>query len=183
MKKIVLRYGIISGSIIAGFMLISMLFLWNKTDYQASEIIGYASMVIAFSLIPLGINKLRKNEYGGKISFKDSFITGLLISLICSIFYVGAWMLITSLKPEVSTEIMNSYIENIKTQDLSQAELDKKVEEASEFAEQYNNNPMIKMMWTFVEILPLGILISLISAIIFIFIKTPNHNDTTIQGA
>ncbi len=61
--------------------------------YETSMLIGYASMLIAFSLVYVGIRNYRNKYNGGVISFGKAFKIGILIVLIASTLYVIAWMI------------------------------------------------------------------------------------------
>ena len=59
MKKISIKYGIISGIIVSLFMITSSIMLTQYPDMQISEIIGFIGMLIAFSFIFIGIKKFK----------------------------------------------------------------------------------------------------------------------------
>src|SRR5262249_40013814 len=55
MRKVTLTFGLLAGAIISVFMVIGMA-LWEKTlKINTSELIGYATMVVALSMIFFGI--------------------------------------------------------------------------------------------------------------------------------
>ena len=93
MAKIVLIFGLISGAISAGlmWMLVSVV---NKgsVNFDNAMIWGYATMVIALSLVFFGIKSYRDN-HGGRITFLKGLQVGILISLISAVCYAGSWEL------------------------------------------------------------------------------------------
>ena len=69
MKKIVWVSGLISGLIVSSLMAISIVRCYNGANYEGSMLIGYASMLAAFSLIFVGIRNYRDKYSNGIISF------------------------------------------------------------------------------------------------------------------
>jgi hypothetical protein len=65
MKKNVLVFGVISGLIAAVTMLISMEFVISNPNYHGSMWVGYSSMIVAFSLIFVGVKNLRDKFNNG----------------------------------------------------------------------------------------------------------------------
>src|SRR5436305_2100835 len=86
MKKIVLRYGILSGVILMSLMAVML-----SINSAHSEIFGYTTMVLALLLVFFGVRKYRDTVGGGAIGFGKAFQVGLLISLITCAMYVVAW--------------------------------------------------------------------------------------------
>ena len=94
MKKNVLVFGLIAGLVVSVFMGASMIYMNNNSDAShgtSSIVVGYLSMLIAFSLIFVAVKNYRDKQNGGVISFGKAFKMGLLISLIASTMYVIMW--------------------------------------------------------------------------------------------
>ena len=96
MKKNIIIYGLIAGVVVA----IPMLFVTNSiandqgvVDFDKGMLIGYASMLIAFSLVFVGIRNYRDKYLGGTITFGKAFKTGFYIVLISSTIYVITWLI------------------------------------------------------------------------------------------
>ena len=62
-------------------------------DYNTSMLIGYASMLIAFSLVFVVICNYRDKCNERVINFGKAFRTGIMIVLIASTIYVVAWLI------------------------------------------------------------------------------------------
>src|SRR6187399_1114382 len=95
MKKNIIIYGLIAGAIVSATMLIGMNYMSHcegSVDYGTSMLVGYASMLIAFSLVFVGIRNYRDKYNGGIISFGKAFKIGILMVLIASTIYVAAWL-------------------------------------------------------------------------------------------
>ncbi len=68
MKKIVLKFGLISGAIMAALMFVTMPFA-DKIGLDKGMIVGFTSMILAFLLIFFGVRSYRENVSNGEISF------------------------------------------------------------------------------------------------------------------
>src|ERR1700748_2883027 len=96
MSKNIIIYGLIAGIIVSALMLLNVNYLSHcngNLDYDTSMLVGYASMLLAFSLVFVGIRNYRDKYNGGVISFGKAFKIGILIVLIASTIYVVAWMI------------------------------------------------------------------------------------------
>ena len=82
MKKTVLIFGLITGILfcINGFIMVNM--LYTKPDLKTNDVLGYAAMVVMFSLIFLGVRNYRNKQRGGYISFGKALKIGALIALV-----------------------------------------------------------------------------------------------------
>ena len=116
---------------------------------------------IAFFFVVWGI-KQQRNANGGSITFGKAFVTGLLISVIISTIYVLAWLVIYY---NFFPNFMEQYSE-IVLKKTSAEELVAKTEEMNQMKEWYKN-PVYVILLTYMEILPIGVLVTLVNAIIF----------------
>lgn len=166
MKQSVIKYGLIGGVILAFFMCITIPFMDENTESSHAEIIGFAGMIVAFATIFIGIIKYRNHSLNGTISFWKAFQVGFLISLIASTLYVVTWMILSEF---FVADFMANYTENaietVKESSLSDDKKMKKIADYENMAENYKN-PLFKFFITYIEVLPLGILISIIAAVI-----------------
>ena len=172
MKKILLTYGIIAGLIVSVMMVLTF---GIDIGLEGSELLGYTTMVVAFSTIFIAIRSYRNNYLDGSISFGRGFLLGLYITLIASALYVISWMILSE---TVAKDYMDNYfneaVEQIRqSSDLTQTEMDAKISEMDKFREMYKN-PVVKIGMTFMEIFPVGLLITLISAAILRRKETAN---------
>ncbi|HRD53414.1 MAG TPA: DUF4199 domain-containing protein [Flavobacteriales bacterium] len=162
MKRIILLYGLIAGVIVSAMMWLTL--GDGKHDWENGEMIGYTTMVIALSTIFFGVRTYRDKHAGGAITFGKAFLLGLYITLVASTVYVASWMILSA---TMEQDFMESYMEHTRTKlELSgapEAEVQAKLEEMKGFAELYKN-PVVKIGFTYMEILPVGLLVSLICA-------------------
>src|ERR1700748_740161 len=93
MKKNVLVFGLIAG-VIVDLYVIFLAVGYNSPNYTESMLLGYGSMIVAFSFIFVGIKNIRDKYNNGVISFSKAFQTGLYIALIGSSIYVLTWLIV-----------------------------------------------------------------------------------------
>lgn len=165
MKKIIITYGLIAGFITGGLMLATMpLFEKEILDFENGAIIGYSGMVIALSLIFFGIKSYRDHHTEGTITFGRGFMIGLGITAIASVLYAMSWEVTYARSGE---QFMQKWTDleltKLKNSNATEAELKKAQDDWRAFAEMYQN-PVVRFGMTLTEILPVGILISLVSA-------------------
>jgi Protein of unknown function (DUF4199) len=165
MKKTILIYGLISGTITAGMLLSTMSLYKSETlNLDNGELIGYTSMVIALSLIFFAIKTIRDKHQNGSITFWQGCKVGLLITLIASIMYAMSWEIsYANMGPEFTKKMQDHYFDKMKEDGLSDAELEKEKEKMAMYMEYYKN-PVIRFGVTIMEILPVGVIITLICA-------------------
>ena len=163
MRKKVLIFGIGAGLIVAVPM---CLMVANSEHGSAAQsyFTGYLVMVLGLSLIFFGVKRLRDRELGGAIRFVPALLTGLGISVVASVIYVIGWE-ITLVVTDFA--FIDSYstaaVEAARAKGASAAEVAAVIAQMDEFRRQYAN-PFFRMPMTFIEIFPVGLLISLISA-------------------
>ena len=168
MKKNVLVFGLISGLVVSTIMAISMIYMNNNPEAKmgiGSMIIGYLSMLVAFSLIFVAVKNYRDKQNGGVISFGKAFKMGLLIALIGSTMYVIMWSIVYNFyMPDFMDKYCAQMIESAKATSTP-AELQKLTEQMNTQKEMYKN-PLFFVLFTYFEILPVGLIVSLVTALI-----------------
>ena len=166
MKKTVLTFGLISGGIMAGMMVITCGVV-NKIGFDKGEIIGYSTMILAAIMLFVGVKSYRDKMNNGAISFGKAFKVALLITLVSSLIYVATWMVLSY---TVFGNFMEQYsaamIEKAKASGLTAEQLAAKQKEMQMYQEMYKN-PLWRAAFTFIEPLPVGVPMSLIAALVF----------------
>src|SRR5262245_54769197 len=168
MKKIVLIFGLLSGAILAGMMAVAIPLCMKGEiiDFEKSEVLGYTSMVLAFVMVFVGIRSYRENVGGGQITFGRAFKVGILIALIASAVYVVAWQVMYhGFFPDFMDKYSQHLIDKLRASGASDAQLLAKQQEMADFKRLYAN-PLVNVGMTFLEVFPIGLLVTLISAAI-----------------
>lgn len=168
MKKNVLVFGLISGAVASTVMAASMLYMAKHPEQKAdgsSMIVGFLSMIIAFSLIFVAVKNYRDKQNGGVISFGKAFQIGILIALIASTMYVITWSLVHKYAmPDFMEKYVAQAIESARATSTP-AELETLTAKMNEQKEMYKN-PVWFTLFSYMEILPVGLIVSLITALI-----------------
>jgi hypothetical protein len=166
MKKNVIVFGLISGLIVAVMMVISTLLCYNSGNFEGSMIMGYASMILAFSLIFVAIKNYRDKFNGGYVSFLKALKIGLLISLIGSTVYVATWLVeYYVFMPDFMERYSAAMLEKARAGGESAAEIREQTEMIEQSKKIYAT-PLGVILFTYMEVLPVGILVSLLCALI-----------------
>lgn len=169
MKKNILVCGLIAGTIVSVTMLIGMNYMSHcegSVDMTTSMLVGYASMLIAFSLVFVGIKNYRDNYNGGLITFGKAFRIGMMIVLIASTMYVVSWLIdYFFFVPDFMEKYSAHTLEELRATGASESVITAKTKEMADFATMYKN-PFFNAMMTYMEILPVGLIVALISSMI-----------------
>jgi hypothetical protein len=164
MKKAVLTFGLISGLIMSVLMGGSLLLADKIGSGHNSMVLGYTMMVASFLLIYFGIRSYRDNTLAGQISFGRAFACGILITLISSVCYVVMWeVLYFNFMPHFMDGYFAAQIHKLQSAGLEAATTAARVA-AIQHSQQLYQNPFVNMAYTLMEPLPVGLLITLLSA-------------------
>jgi hypothetical protein len=163
MSRAILIFGALAGLLVAVPMFL-MIANSDPGSAASSQFAGYLIMVLALSLIFFGVKRLRDRELGGVIRFMPALLTGLGISAVAGVVYVIGWEITLA---ATDFAFIDSYsaaaIESARARGASAAEIEALIVKMGEFRSQYEN-PLFRLPITFIEIFPVGVLISLISA-------------------
>jgi len=162
MKNIVIRNGIIAGLIVGIPMLAYFMSLPADASLSSSmTVFTYLVMLVALSMVFVGIKQYRDQALGGVIKFGPALLVGLGISAVAGVFYVIAWELCTAfMKFNFTAFYAQQMVEQARA---SGADEQAAAAQATRFTEMYAN-PLFRIPMTFLEIFPVGILVSLVSA-------------------
>jgi len=123
-------------------------------------------MVAAFLLVFFGVRAYRDQVAGGWLTFGRGFVVGLLITVVASVCYVATWEVIYfKMAPGFAEKYAAYAIESVKRSGASQEKIDATTRQMQTFKQMYDN-PLTNAAMTFLEPLPVGILVSVISAIV-----------------
>ena len=174
MKKIVLTFGLISGAVAAVLMFSTMLFA-DRIGFDRGLIVGYTTIVVSLLFVPFGIRAYRENVGGGHITFGRAFAVGILITLISCVCYVVAWeILYFNFMPDFAEKYTAYMVEKARAAGASQQAIEATRQEMKNMKAMLDN-PLINAALAFIEPLPVGLIITLVSAAILR--KKPRSND------
>ncbi len=163
MRKIVLTFGLIAAAILSVMMVITFI-PGTGIDFDNGELIGYTTMVVAFLMIYFGIRSYRDNVAGGSVAFGRAFKVGFLIMLIGVAGYVATWEVIYfGFTPDFGDKYAVHAVEEAKASGKSDAEVAELERKMAEFQASYRN-PLVNVAYTTLEPLPVGLVLTLVSA-------------------
>jgi len=166
MKKTIWVCGVIAGIISIAWSVFGDGCLDKSASYGVHLFFGYATMVLGFSLIYVGVKNYRDYQNGGVITFGLALKISLLITIVASTVYVIIWMIdFYCFIPDFGKQYMEATRAQLVAKHVSAAEIQKQMTEMARSMEQYRK-PFFLAMITYKEIVPVGIVISLIAALI-----------------
>jgi len=160
MNNIIVKNGLFGSIIVSALLVFVTIYMKANPEKEVSMMIGFAVMILAFFFVALGI-KQQRDANNGLISFRNAFLTGFWITLIISTVYVLVWLIILyNFFPNFAEHYTDMAIQKANPEEVV-----KLTEEMNSFKEMYKN-PIMVILFTYMEILPLGIVFSLVSALI-----------------
>lgn len=165
MLNTILRYGALAGLIVGlPMVVLTALMKDSPPSPTVGMAIGYTTMLIALSMVFIGIKRHRDGALGGVIGFLPAFAMGLGISLVAAIFYAAAWEITMGLTGlDFGAAYAEGMIAEAAAKGLQGAALDAAVADARAFQATYAN-PFYRFAISTTEILPVGLAASLVSA-------------------
>lgn len=161
-----MKYPLVYGSIAGGIIIFlsGIIFAVAQGVHTTSPLLGYLVMLVALSMIFVGVKRYRDVEQGGVIRFGKALAVGLGIAAVAAFLYVVAWEILFAFTGEA---FLNGYIETMSREMQSAGktpgEIQGAVDEMRAFGESYRN-PLVRIPVTFAEIAPVGIVVALASA-------------------
>lgn len=163
MKRIALTFGALSGTVITGSAIATVI-MSGQSGGAGSMWLGYLVMFVALSLIFVGIKRYRDQELGGIIRFGTAVLVGLAISLVASAIYVFAWEVYLFATDYAFIDVYTeSVIAAKEAEGVTGAALQAEIESMDRLRERYAS-PLFRLPMTLMEIFPVGLLITLVSA-------------------
>lgn len=163
MKKTVWTFGLISGVLVSAMMAATIPFQ-GENGLDHSLVVGYATIVLSFLLIYFGVRSYRDNVGKGTIRFGRALVVGSLIGLIASACYVATWeVMYFKFMPDFMTRYSAHELDKARAEGATEAALAEKKAELDKFEKMYQN-PAINVAYTFLEPLPVALVIALVSA-------------------
>lgn len=168
MKKIVVTCGLIAGTVLSIVLalMIPMVRGNEAPDFSNSMLVGYTSMIVAFLAIFFGIRNYREKIGGGTITFGRAFKVGILIALIACGMYVVTWEIVYfGFIPDFGDKYAAYTLEQLRAGGAAPAVIAAEQQKMAKFREWYKN-PLFNIGMTFMEVFPVGLIMTLVSAAI-----------------
>ncbi len=165
MIKIILTFGIVAGAICG-----SMFYLTHSDtpDFESGMWIGYLTMIIALSTIFFATRQYRDKYNNGSINFGKAFQVGIGITLVAALVYVIIWEIYyTNFASDFTDQYLTYMRDGLADQGKTAAEIDSEIAPTVEMMANYKDNMLMRMGMTAMEIVPVGLIITLISSVVF----------------
>ena len=170
MKNTIIKYGLIAGGISATGQLITSLYLkysgLGSSSFDNSFYLGYTLITLAMSVIYFAIRAFRDGANDGKVTFGKGLLIGLGITAMACVCYSLMWTFVYyTLLPNFMDDYAAFSIAQLKAEGANAAKL---LENQAQIAgiKQMYQSPFGVFAITLIEPLPVGLLVSLVSAFI-----------------
>ena len=164
MLRKILSYGTLAGLFIGGIVCTAVAAGGHRSSLASSMAFAYVVMLVGLSAVFVAIKRHRDQELGGVIGFWRAFGLGLGISVVAGVLHAVAWeatLAITHL--DFITGYANAVIAEEKAKGASAEAIAQVTAQMEAMKAQYAN-PLYRMPMTFIEVFPVGLLVTLVSA-------------------
>lgn len=163
MLRSILIYGLVAG-VIAGLPLSLFVISGFASHGALSMAVGYLAMLVALSAVFVAIKRRRDQDLGGVIRFWPALALGLGISAVAGVLYVVIWEICCALSHlDFASVYAASLVKSAEARGVAGEALARVKADAEAFRIQYAN-PLYRWPMSFMEIFPVGVLVSVVSA-------------------
>ena len=162
--RIIAIYGTAAGLVVAVPMVWLMLTLTQETAPDNGAVYGYLTMILALTAVFLGVKHYRDKVQGGVVRFMPALMVGLGISAVASLIYAAGWEISLAFSGfDFGAVSSKMAIEAARARGASETEIEQVIAQTVAFTRMYAS-PLYRFPITFVEMFPIGVAISAISA-------------------
>ncbi|MEL6363732.1 MAG: DUF4199 domain-containing protein [Pseudomonadota bacterium] len=163
MHRLALAYGLPAGAVPILLIIASTTF-GEGGEFAGGHAFGYLVMLAALSLVFIGIKTHRDGALGGVISFRTGFLVGIAISAVAGLAYTVLWELYLAVTDHAFIgEYAAGLIEAKREAGVPDAKIEEFAAEMATMEARYAN-PLFRVPVTFMEIFPVGLIVTLVSA-------------------
>ena len=164
MARIITVYGLVSGLIIIAGIIGTIVI--NGDQPHGNVWLGYLIMLLGMSAIFMGVKQHRDQNNGGVIKFLPALGVGLAIALFASLAYVLVWeVYLAATDYAFMDQYIASTLEARRAEGMAPAAYAQLEAQMRQMAEAYES-PLFRLPMTFAEIFPVGLLVSIVSAVL-----------------
>ncbi|WP_373489100.1 DUF4199 domain-containing protein [Blastomonas sp.] len=162
MTRMIFGYGTAAGGLVVAGIIIGLAL--GTDGGSGGLMIGYLIMLVAFSLIFVAVKRYRDVEQGGVIRFSTAFGLGMGIAGVASAVYVIGWEgYLWSSNYTFIDDYAQATLAAKTSEGASASEIAALTQSLNDMRSLYDQ-PLLRMGVTFLEILPVGLVVSLIAA-------------------
>lgn len=165
MKNTILKYGLMSGAVASLLMVGTAFYFRQSNSIEGGEVMGYAGILLSMLLVFAGLRAYRESA-GGYITFGKALQVSLAIMFISCVCYVVTWMIVyKTLMPDFMDQYIQHALAKMKQSGASEAQIGAFNTQMEQYKEMYKN-PLFMAALTFMEPLPVGLLVSVVSSLV-----------------
>jgi Protein of unknown function (DUF4199) len=165
MKNITLKYGTIAGLLMTAVILV-FLPLSPKIGFYNANTLVFIGKLIAFIPIYFGMGALRETYENGYMKYMQALPVGLFITVIVCLFYAISTVLVYFvISPDLPDKVASYILDTMKSQGAAASDISEFQSRIME-AKSTPKSPIVIGAIAVVEILPYGLILSLIFAAI-----------------
>ncbi len=164
MFRYALTYGGLAGLIIITTVVVGMRMGGENSSGSGSEMVGYLVMLVALSLVFVGVKRYRDQRHQGYIGFWAALGMGTAIAGIAALVYVSVW---ETYLAATDYAFVSQYTDGIIADSEADGMVGMELEDLKFEMEKMEANyakPVYRLFITFLEIFPLGLIVAIISA-------------------
>jgi hypothetical protein len=164
-------------------MMIVLVTFGDRIGSDRGAIIGNTSIVLSFLMVFFGIRTYRDNIGNGQITFLRAFAVGLSITLISCIIYVVTWEVIYyNFLPGFWDAYGAHLVQKLTPRARATAAVQAKLQQVRKYKELYKN-PFFNAVLTFIDPFPIGLVITLISALVLRRKPQPQREQSPLPAS
>ncbi len=166
MRHSILKFGLISGSIIVGIPLLSGLVIgYGPETFKTGEIIGYSTMILSMLIIFIAVKEYQKAHRSEVVGFLKILSIGAGISTIAGLMFgIYNVIYVEFIDPEFMQQYYQYYIEGIKSSGAAAAEIERQISQLEREKDMFMN-PIVNFFAMFVTVFMIGLSVSVISGL------------------
>jgi len=169
MQKTIIRFGLISGAI-SSILLVLLTTIGRAIGFETfaeyGVWFGFTSIIISLTLVYFGIKSYRDQHSEGRITFGKAFQIGIAVTAISCVCYALTWLIFYfNFFPTFMEDFGVYHLQKMREDGKSAAEIAQQAAEMAKANAQYQN-PFYNFAVTFMEPFPVGLLMTLVSALV-----------------
>ena len=162
MGRTVLVFGLLAGLLMIALQwIIYPLCYRGYITFDSSTYIGYAGMLVVFSMVFFGIKSYCDNWSGGSVTFWKGVQIGLLITLIAAVLHAVGGHIYNLVNPDFKEFFIQKYTEYKTSMPNPDPQ---SIRQEVEMLRNIYENPILDFLVSTMLILPVGVIVTLISA-------------------
>lgn len=163
MKSVVLKYGFLGGAVLSAMFAATLPF-HEQLGMDYGMLVGYATMVVAFTCIYFGVRQYRDRQPARTITFGRGVLVGSAIMLLASACYTATWEAwYFGDQSNFFAVYKAASLKKLEARGATAQEIAAMNVEMDEFKVMYDN-PLTNAAITMLEPLPVGVVYILLSA-------------------